>query len=258
MNDADVVNVELPEPSDVQPRLQHALAALCLRHNPSETIEPLMLKVFLDTVTPKHYAISAKDRLLAMLMHNTFEIPVFTTREFVGKTTPPKHETSYSIHYRNLCIAGLDPKYNTKHTFAKEAQERLRDHYKLLMFVFSTHPEPIIRELKWTQSDMPSSFKDDNVKKRSKRIITCNVESPPPLSFIHFPFDVSRVLINDAFCEASHATIHSALKAIISGICVTEMMAAAEEATTSAALVATVAGVAVAAVQVQSYLQLCT
>ena len=57
MIDADVVNVELLKPADIQSRLQHALAALCLRHKPSETIEPLMLRVFLDTVTPRQYAI---------------------------------------------------------------------------------------------------------------------------------------------------------------------------------------------------------
>ena len=69
MIDADVVNVELPEPGDMRSRLQHALAALCLRHKPSKTIEHRMLGVFLDTVTPKQYAISPKGTLLAMLMH---------------------------------------------------------------------------------------------------------------------------------------------------------------------------------------------
>ena len=48
--------------------------------------------------------------------------------------------------------------------------------------------------------------------------------SPPPLSFIHIPFDVSRVIINDAFYEAPHATIHSVLKATISGTHVTEVL----------------------------------
>ena len=95
--DADVVNVELPEPGDMQSRLQHALAAPCLRHKPYETIEPRMSTVFLDTVTPKQHAISPKDTLLAMLMHKKFEIPVLTTREAVGKTTSSKHEISYGI-----------------------------------------------------------------------------------------------------------------------------------------------------------------
>ena len=81
----------------------------------------------------------------------------------------------------------------------------------------------MIRELKWTLSDVLSRFKDAKVKKRSKTIITCNVQSPP-LSFIHIPFDVLRVIINDAFCHAPHATIHSALKATISGTHVTEVM----------------------------------
>ena len=53
---ADVVSVELPETGDIQSRLQHALAALCLRHKPSETIELRMLRVLLDMVTPKQYA----------------------------------------------------------------------------------------------------------------------------------------------------------------------------------------------------------
>ena len=91
-----------------------------------------------------------------MLMHKKFEIPVLTTREAVGKTTPSKHETSYGIQYRNLCIVGPDPKYNIKHTFAEEANEGLRDHYKFLKSVFSTHPEPIIRELKWMQTHVLS------------------------------------------------------------------------------------------------------
>ena len=97
----------------------------------------------------------------------------------------------------------------TEHTFAEEADERPRDDYKFLKSVLSTHPEPIIRELKWTQSGVLFWFKDAKVKKRSKKIITCNVQSPP-LCFIHIPFDVLRVIINDAFCEAPHATIRSA------------------------------------------------
>ena len=138
MIDADVVevfNVELRETANVQSRLQHALAAPFLRHRPSETIEPPMLRIFRDTFTPKQYATSPKDTLSAMLMHENFEIPVLTTREAVGKTTPSKHEISY----------GKLPKYNTVHMFAEEADECLRDHYKFLESVLSTHPKPIIR-----------------------------------------------------------------------------------------------------------------
>ena len=71
----------MPEPRDIQSRLQHALATLCLRHKPFETIEPRMLRLLLDMVTPKQYAISPKDTLLAMLMHKKFETPVLTTRD---------------------------------------------------------------------------------------------------------------------------------------------------------------------------------
>ena len=69
---------------------------------------------------------------------------------------------------------------------------------------------------------MLSWFKDAKMKKRSKKLITCNVQFPS-LSFIHIPFDVLRVIIIDAFCEAPHATIHSAPKATISGTHVSEM-----------------------------------
>ena len=115
-----------------------------------------MLNVLLDTVTPKQYAISPKDTLLAMLMHKKFEIPVLTRGEVVGKTTPSKDETSYHIQHRNLCIVHPHPKYNTHRTFAEEIDERLHDQYKFLKSALSTHPEPIIRELKWTQSDVLS------------------------------------------------------------------------------------------------------
>ena len=122
--DADTANTEIPEPGDTQSRLQHALAALCLRHKPSETIELRMIRVFLDRVVPDAYRIQPKDTLLAMLMHKHFSIPVLTTREAVGKTSPSKHETSYGVQYRNLCIVGPDPKYNTDRTFAEESEER--------------------------------------------------------------------------------------------------------------------------------------
>ena len=78
--DADTANTEVPEPGDTQSRLQHALAALCLRHKLSESIEPRMLRVFLDRVVPDAYRIQPKDTLLAMLMHKHFSIPVLTTR----------------------------------------------------------------------------------------------------------------------------------------------------------------------------------
>ena len=78
---------------------------------------------------------SPKDTILAMLMHKKFEIPVLTTREAVGKTTPLKHETSYAVQYRNLCIVGPHAKYNTEHMFAEEADARLRGHYKFLKSV---------------------------------------------------------------------------------------------------------------------------
>ena len=152
--DADTANTEVPEPGDTQSRLQHALAALCLRHKPSETIEPRMLRVFLDRVVPDAYRIQPKDTLLAMLMHKHFSIPVLTTREAVGKTSPSKHETSYGVQYRNLCIVGPDPKYNTDRTFAEESEERLRVHYMYLKSILSTHPDSTIGELKWTQSDV--------------------------------------------------------------------------------------------------------
>ena len=70
--DADTTNTEVPEPGDTQSRLQHALAALCMRHKPSETIEPRMLRVFWDRVVPDAYRIQPKDTLLAVLMHKHF------------------------------------------------------------------------------------------------------------------------------------------------------------------------------------------
>ena len=136
-----------------------------------------MLSVFfLDTVTPKPYAIAPKDPLLAMLMHKQFEIPVLTTGEAVSKTTPSKQETSYGIRYRNLCIFGLDSKYNREHTFAEEADERL--HYEFLNSVLSNHPEPIVRELKRTQTDVLLRLQDAKVQKRSKELLL--VMAPPP------------------------------------------------------------------------------
>ena len=73
-----------------------------------------------------------RDTLLAMLMHRKFNVSVLTTREVVGKKTPSKHETSYGVQYRNLCIVGPDAKYNTEHTFAEGADEQLRGHYEFL------------------------------------------------------------------------------------------------------------------------------
>ena len=171
-----------------------------------------MLRVFLDRVVPDAYRIQPRDILLAVVMHKYFSIPVLTTRE---------HETSYSIHYRNLCIVGPDPKYNTDRTFAEESEERLRVHYMYLKSILSTHPDSTIRE--WTQSDVVSWLKVAKIKKRSKKVVTCNVQSPPHPLIIHVPFEVLWVIINDAFCESPHATIHSALGADITGAHVVEV-----------------------------------
>ena len=158
-----------------------------------------------------------------MLMHKHFSTPVLTTREAVGKTSPSKHESSYGVQYGNFCIVNADPKYNTDRTLAAEPDERLRVHYMYLKSIPSTRPGSTIRELKWTQSDVVTWFKEAQVKKRSKKVVTCNVHSPP-LSFIHVPFEVLRLNINDAFCESPHATTHSALRATITGSHVTEVI----------------------------------
>ena len=178
--DADTTNTAVPEPVDTQSRLQHALAAVCLRHKPSESIEPRMLRVFLDRVAPDANRIQSKDTLLAMLMHKHCSILVLTTREALGKTSPSKHEASSSVQYRNLCIVGPDPKYNTDRTFGEESDERLCVHYMYLKSILSTHPDSTIRELKWTQSDVVTWFKEAKVKRRSKKVVTGNMQPPPP------------------------------------------------------------------------------
>ena len=91
-----------------------------------------------------------------------------------------------------------------------------------LKSLLPTHPDSTIRELKWTQSDVVTWFKEAKIKKRSKKVVTCNVQFPP-LSFIHVPFEVLRVIINDAFCESPHATIHGALRATITSAHVVEV-----------------------------------
>ena len=115
---------------------------------------------------------------MAMLMHKHFS-NVLTTWESVGKTSPSKHETSYGVQYRNLRIVGPDPKYSMDRTFTEEFDERLRVHYMYLISILSTHPDTTIRELKLTQSDVVTWFKEAKVKKRSKKVVTCNVQFPP-------------------------------------------------------------------------------
>ena len=92
-----------------------------------------------------------------------------------------------------------------------------------LKSILSTHPDSTIRQLKWTQSDVVTWFKEAKVKKGSRKVVTCNVQFPL-LSFIHVPFEVLRVIINDAFCESPHATNHSALRATITGSHVIEVI----------------------------------
>ena len=72
---------------------------------------------------------------------------MLTTREVVGKTTPSKHETSYGVQYRNLCLTGPDVKYDTHRTFADDSDERLRSHFQFLKSILSTHPDKVIRDL---------------------------------------------------------------------------------------------------------------
>ena len=53
-----------------------------------------------------------------------------------------------------------------------------------LKSILSTHPDSTIRELKWTQSDVFNWFKEAKVKKRSKKVVTCNLQSPPSHFFM--------------------------------------------------------------------------
>ena len=131
-----------------------------------------MLRVFPAKVVPKTYTIHAKDTLWATLMHKKFAppakntSPVLTTGEAVGKTTPSKHETSYGVQYRNLCITGPDVKYHTDRTFANDSDERPRSHFQFMKSILSTHPDSLIRGLKWTKADIEMWFKEAGVKKR--------------------------------------------------------------------------------------------
>ena len=137
--DADSADVELPEPSDVRSKLQHVLAAMCLYHSSSDTIEPRMLRAFLGKVVPKIYTINAKDTLLATSMHKKFAQPpkntslVLTTREVVGKTTPSMHETLYGVQYKKICINGLNLKYDIDRTRSLMTPMNICDH----IFCFS-------------------------------------------------------------------------------------------------------------------------
>ena len=179
-------------------------------------------------VLPKTYTTSAYT-LLATLMHKNFAqppkntIPMLTTLEALGKTTPNKHETSYGVHCRNLSITGLDLKYDIDRTFADDLHERLRSHFLFLNSILSTHLDTLIRDLKRTKADVHTWFKAANIKKRSK-IITANVHPPPPPPYIHVPFEVLCVIINDALCEPPKATIHSATRATLAAARVTEVM----------------------------------
>ena len=51
-----------------------------------------------------------------------------------------------------------------------------RTHAKTIL---STHPDSTIRELKWTQSDVVTWFKEAKIKKRSKKVVSCNVQFLP-------------------------------------------------------------------------------
>ena len=186
--DADSANFELPIPIDVRSKLQHALAALCVHHIASNTIEPRMLRVILDKAVPETHTIHAKDTLLATFMHKKFAqppkntIPVLTTREAVGKTTLRKHETSYGVRYKNLCITGPDVKYDNDRMFADDSDERLRSHFLFLKSILSTHPDTLIRDRKWTKADIQSWFKEADVKKCSKKLLPQTCTSPPFLT----------------------------------------------------------------------------
>ena len=109
-------------------------------------------------------------------MHNKFAQPpkntilVLTTRKAIGKTTPSKHETSYGVQYRSLCITDPDVTYDAACTFDDDSDERLRSHFLLLKSLLSTHHDTLIRDLKWTKVDIETWLKEADVKKPSKKL----------------------------------------------------------------------------------------
>ena len=88
-----------------------------------------------------------------------------------------------------------------------------------LKSILSTHPKPLVRDLKWTRADIQAWFKEADVKKCSKKR-----PLPPSTSYIHDPFEVLRFIMNDVFCEAPQATIHSATRATLAAAHLTEVM----------------------------------
>ena len=70
------------------------MVALCPHNIPSDTIEPRMLRLFMDKVVTHQYTINAKEALLATLMHKVslnrpkiHTIPLLTTGDTVSKTS---------------------------------------------------------------------------------------------------------------------------------------------------------------------------
>ena len=175
-------------------------------------------------VTPKQYAISPKDTLLAMFMNKKFEILVLTTREAVGKTTPSKQKTISAVRYRNFFGGSLTP--NT--TLSTRLPKRQMNGSAATISFSSLYCQHTPSQIFATRSGRramccPSLMMPPRPKNLARKIITCNVQITP-LSCVHISFDVLRVIINDAFCKAPQATIHTALKATIGGTHVTEMM----------------------------------
>ena len=112
------------------------------------------------------------------------------------------------------CITGPHVECNT---------DRLRSHFRFLKSILSTHPYPLIADLKWTDGDIQTWFNQVEIKKRSKKIIT-PTGHPPPLSYIRVPFEVLHVIINDAFCEPPLSTMHSATRATLAVFHISEVM----------------------------------
>ena len=95
---------------------------------------------------------------------------MLTTREAVGKTTLSKHETLYGVQYMNLCITGPEVKYDSNRTFADDSDEQLRSHCLFLKSILSTHPDTLIRDLKWTKADIQTWCKEATSKDVLKKL----------------------------------------------------------------------------------------
>ena len=173
---------------------------------------PNMFKCLLERLFPSHLQPNAWNTVFRTALSKRFNIKAKTTNSCVGDTSPSKHETMGGTAYRNpaVCAFPVEDRIPPEERPGPVTEED-REEYEDWLFL-STHSndnKAVLPTLNFDHAMVVEWFKIPQYYSPAKKHLAGNRPPFPDVLFMTRPYRDHRVLINDAFCQHSSATVLS-------------------------------------------------